>query len=61
MNQLSINDVLTASEASNLWGLERSVVRKAIERGKFSKGEYRKSSGTWLVTRQGMERVFGCL
>lgn len=57
--KITIDEVFTASEASSLWGLESSVVRKTIERGKFQEGEYRKSGGTWLVTIAGMERVFG--
>lgn len=58
---VTIDDVLTASEATTLWKKERSAVRKAIERGKFYEGEYRKSEGTWLVTYPAMERVFGKL
>lgn len=58
-NKITIHEVLTASEASTLWGFESSAVRKSIERGKFQEDEYRKSGGTWLVTYPAMERVFG--
>ncbi|PLS19763.1 DNA-binding protein [Bacillus sp. M6-12] len=57
--KFTLHEILTATEASLLWGFERSAVRKAIERGKFEEGEYRKSEGTWLVTYHAMERVFG--
>ncbi|WP_253264039.1 helix-turn-helix domain-containing protein [Geobacillus sp. BMUD] len=30
-----------------------------VRRGKFREDEARKSAGTWLVTRAGMERVTG--
>ncbi|WCK57555.1 helix-turn-helix domain-containing protein (plasmid) [Aneurinibacillus sp. Ricciae_BoGa-3] len=56
-----LNQVLSASEAATLWGFERSVVRKAIERGRFKEGEYRKSEGTWFVTYYGMQRAFGAI
>lgn len=61
IKKVTIYEIYTASEASELWGLERSAVRKAIDRNKFEKelGEIRKSGGTWLVTKEAMERVFG--
>lgn len=55
-----IDKVLTASEASRKWKLKvDSAVRTYINRGKFKEGEYRKSGDTWLVTVEGMTRVFG--
>ena len=55
---MNIKDVMTVSEATSLWQLGESTIRKSIERGNFTNNEFRKSKGTWLVTRAGMERVF---
>lgn len=54
-----IGAIITASEAAQLWGLDSSTVKKACQQGKFSDHEARKSGGTWLVTVEGMERVYG--
>lgn len=56
-----ISMVYTAREAERMWGLGQNTVVKWIERGKFKLCEARKSSGTWLVTHKGMERVAGRL
>lgn len=56
---MDIQNVMTIAEATRLWGLGDSTIRKAIERGRFSKEECRKSKGTWLLTRSGIERLFG--
>jgi hypothetical protein len=59
INEKLIGNTLTASEAAALWGLDPSTVKKACQQGKFSDHEARKSGGTWLVTVEGMERVYG--
>lgn len=63
---LTINDVLLASEAAEMWGLKPGTIKDACDdslKGKrknaFLPGEYRKTKGGWLVTIPGMERVFG--
>jgi hypothetical protein len=53
------NKVLTASEAAELWGLDPSTVKRACQQGRFTASEARKSGGTWLVTVEGMKRVYG--
>jgi hypothetical protein len=53
------NEWLSASEATKLWGLADSTIRKAIERGSFKKGEYRKSGNVWLVREAAMSRIYG--
>ncbi|PFW61570.1 DNA-binding protein [Bacillus sp. AFS075034] len=55
----SIFDVLTAREAEQQYGLSPNTVVVWISRKKFHQEEHRKSSGTWLVTRAGMERITG--
>ena len=54
-----IDNVFTATEAASLWGLAECTVRQAYRRGRFTKNEIRKAKGTILVTRQGMERLYG--
>lgn len=59
-----IDEVMTTSEAAELWGLSIETVKKACQgqRGlppRFQTDEFRKSGRTWLVTRAGMERLYG--
>jgi hypothetical protein len=55
----NINDILTAPEAAALWSLDVSTIKKACIAGKFTVDECRKSGSAWLITRSGMERVYG--
>jgi hypothetical protein len=50
-----LNEVLTAKEAEQLYGLKPGTVRRACWEKRI---EARKSSGTWLVTRSEMERKY---
>jgi hypothetical protein len=54
-----LNKVFTAPEAAELWGLDPSTVKKSCQQGRFTQQEARKSGGVWLVTHEGMERVYG--
>jgi hypothetical protein len=56
---VDLNDVLTLKEASQLVGVDPSALRHAIRSGRFREDEVRQSGGVWLVTRQGLERVYG--
>lgn len=61
---MTIDDVMTASEAAERWGLNVFTVRKDLTGqnglpGKFWASEARKSGNTWLVTKSGMNRVYG--
>ena len=62
---VSIDEVMTLEEAAELWGKSTDSLRQAcIERQgrppRFHVGvEARQSKRIWLVTRSGMERVFG--
>lgn len=51
--------IYTAVEAAEIWKLGSSTVKRACQTGRFAPWEARKSAGTWLVTRAGMERVYG--
>lgn len=54
-----INEILTFTEASNLWKLGDGTLRHAAARGNFMNDEIRKSGSTWLVTRDAMIRLYG--
>ena len=60
----NIHDIFTIKEASVIWNVPRPTLAQACtgQRGyppKFTENECRKSEGTWLITRSGMERVYG--
>ena len=54
-----IDNVFTAAEATKLWGLADSTIRRAYMEGRFREDEAKKSKGTIMVTRAGMERLYG--
>lgn len=60
----TLDDIMTAKEAAERWGLAQITVRQACTGYKkapprFTNAEARKSAGTWFVTKAGMERLFG--
>lgn len=60
-----LSQVFTTSEAESLWKLSPTTVKKACQAGRFTSNECRKSGddgtgkGTWLVTANGMIRLYG--
>ena len=59
-----INDVMTTTEAAQRWNVTTQTVKLACSGQKgypprLKENECNKSGGTWLVTRQGMERLYG--
>ena len=54
-----IQKVMTFPEACKRWNLGESTLRKAALSGRFTEDEARKSEKSWLVTRAGMERLYG--
>ena len=54
-----LKDIMTFPEACERWGLGESTLRKAALSGRFLENEARKSGKCWLVTRSGMERLYG--
>lgn len=60
----SLEDIMTAKEAAERWGVAPITIRQACSGYKkspprFTETEARKSGGTWLVTRAAMERLYG--
>lgn len=61
-----INEVMTAAEAAEKWGKAPITVQQACSGYKgaaprFTPKEARKAGRIWLVTRAGMERLYGPL
>lgn len=62
---MTINDVMTTAEAAERWGVSIGAVKKSCQGQKgnpprFTEEECRKSGPrVWLVTRAGMERLYG--
>lgn len=55
------NDILTAAEAAEIWGLNPNYVRNSINQSpqKWSNESFKKSGRTIIVTADAMERVTG--
>lgn len=56
--------VMTASEAAERWGKSDITIRQACTGyvkapPRFKEGEFRRSGKVWLITVDGMTRVFG--
>lgn len=61
---MDINDVMTLVEASKKWDISIFTLTSACRGQKgypprFTKEESRQSGKTWLVTKSGMERLYG--
>lgn len=55
-----INNILTVSEAAEMWGITEGAIRLAIKTRKFIVGiDYRKAGRITLITHEAMERVYG--
>lgn len=64
--ETNIEHVFTTAEAATLWNLDNDTVRQACidsqngtRKNPFHPNEYRKSKTNWLVTMQGMTRLYG--
>ena len=59
---MELDDVMTTLEAGERWGVTPNALQQNC-RGRVKNGfrseEFRKSGQTWLVTRAGMERLYG--
>lgn len=60
--KFELNDVMTTQEAAERWNVTADALKQncrgRVKKG-FLEGEFRKSGKMWLVTRQGMERLYG--
>lgn len=62
---MKLEDVMTTQEAGERWGIPADSIKqcclKRYPNKQFTDDEARKSGKNWLVTRQGMERLYGKL
>lgn len=56
---INLSDVLSIPEASEQYGISVDIIKRNAREGKFLPTEARKMGKNWIVTKQGMERVFG--
>lgn len=57
---MRFDDIMTIAEASERFGRAASTLKQACLSGRLVEGEEcRKSGGVLLVTKQGMERLYG--
>ena len=55
-----INNIMTVSEAAEIWGITEGAIRKAIKSRKFIPNiDYRKAGRITLICREAMMRVYG--
>ena len=50
-------EIMTTKEASQIWGINDSTIRKKIDQ--FPTGTHRKIGKTHIVTFEGMKEIFG--
>lgn len=59
---MKLDDVMTTQEAAERWDVTADALKQncrgRVKNG-FKEGEFKKSGKMWLVTRQGMERLYG--
>ena len=62
--KLEFSDIMTTAEAAERWGVSQTSVKQLCtgvqgRPPRLTEDECRKSGRTWLVTRTGMERLYG--
>lgn len=62
MSKSSFYNLYSLGDASKLWHVEESVLRRAISRNKLVEGEDVKKFGKqWVVKKEAMQREYGSL
>lgn len=56
----TLYEVFSFAEATLLWGLKDSTLRKLVKTDRIKEGtDYRKSGGVWIITKEAMLRLYG--
>lgn len=56
----AFDGLLSFKEATDLWHLHESTLRKAVAYGKIVEGiDCKKFGKQWIITREAMEREYG--
>lgn len=50
---------ILATEATKMWGLSDSTIRRALHDGRFEKDECKKVGRDWQITINAMKRLYG--
>ena len=58
-NWFNQQEWITFSEVSKTYGIKETTLRMAASSGRFKDNEIRKSGNVWLVTKKGIERLYG--
>jgi len=54
------NHLLSFKEATDMWNLHESTLRKAVSYGKFKEGiDVKKFGKQWIITIEAVEREYG--
>jgi len=61
MDKFTLYQIYTIAEAALLWNKSPDTLKDACNRStpRFTPTEHRKSSGTWLITYNGLYRLYG--
>lgn len=60
MKENPFDGLMSFKEATDLWGLNESTLRKAVSYGKFEEGiDIKKFGKQWVITVAAMEREYG--
>ena len=60
--KFELDDIMTTQEAAERWNVTADSLKQNCRghvKNGFKEGEFKKSGKMWLVTRQGMERLYG--
>ena len=56
----NIKEIMTFKEAAERWGISGAALRFVTTTKRLTEGiDYRKSGGTWLISRKAMEKLYG--
>ena len=61
---MTLDDIMTTAEAAERWGIAQTSVKQLCTGAqgrppRLTVEECKKSGRTWIVTRAGMERLYG--
>ena len=61
---MTLDDIMTTAEAAERWGIAQTSVKQLCTGAqgrppRLTAEECKKSGRTWIVTRTGMERLYG--
>lgn len=59
---MKITDILTVGEASEKWQISTNTIKSRLQQGpkeiELNK-DYRKGPRVWLITKEGMKKLYG--